>query len=136
MRALAFAVLLMGCATAQSVPPPARVAGCWADRTQFSSSTMRWRAAADGALRGELREAPSNGEPTNRAFVLRAQGEAWEVCDAAPDGACWAVAQEANGSLEGGRAFIDRYRDRLHFSIVDNAGRNLVRFVGESAPCS
>lgn len=132
MRALAFAVLLMGCATAQPGPPSDRVAGCWADSAAMT--TLRWRADAEGRVVGELRETPVNGTASTRNFVLSQAGEAWQVCDASGQ-PCWTVAQTRDGSLEGGRAFIDRYRNRLHFSIVDADGRSVARFVGEGAPC-
>ena len=134
MRAIALALLLMGCATAQSGPPSDRLAGCWADTTQGGVSTLRWRPDPEGRLLGELRETPVNGAPWTGNFILRQAGEIWQVCDVSGQ-PCWTVAETREGSMEGGRAFIDRYRDRLHFSIVGADGRSVARFVGESAPC-
>lgn len=138
MRFAAFAFLLTACTTAgQVLSPPERVLGCWADRNGAAHSVMRWRAGeAPGSAAGEFISQSATPESRPRFLALKPNGAGWTLCDTTEGGACWAVAQGESGSLEGGRAFIDRHHDRLSFSVVGADGRDLLRFVGESEACS
>ena len=137
MRFAALALLLSACATSQALSPPERVLGCWVERSELVTTTLNWSAGAEaGRVSGQL--TTRNARETV-SLPLRLSGDeqnGWQVCGIPARDSCFVVAQGASGSLEGGRAFIDRYGERLHLSIVDGNGGDLVRFVGESAACS
>lgn len=125
MRAFIVLLMLSGCATVFSAPPSERVAGCWIERTGGAATTMRWFASPSqaGALNGQLlRYAVDGAEPEARAFTLAQAEEGWRLCRVGDGEICWPVAEGRGGSLEGGRAFIDRFGERLRISVLDGAG--------------
>lgn len=138
MRALVLAFLLAGCLTSTNarLDPGQRVAGCWLGRTPDGVATMRWSADASvaGQLNGERTLSSSNAAPVRYTLGPRDQG--WQFCQIGEGGQCWAVAQGQSGTLEGGRAFIDRYRLRLRIGIVDPEGRERQVFDGMNQRCT
>jgi hypothetical protein len=131
MRALLAALLLTACATAAPEGTPAqRAAGCWIDRNSAGGAvTMRWLpdAARSGALRGVRNSYGASGTTRSEEYRLEQRDNAWIMCQIEVAGErCWQVAEGQGGSLEGGRAFIDTYGDRLRISVVDAGGERLV----------
>jgi hypothetical protein len=83
-----------------------------------------------------VRNDPRIGAPTRYRLGVRGDGQ--EFCELAPDGdvsQCWAVAEGEGGSLEGGRAFIDRHGDRLTIEILGGPANRLI-FQGGRRRCS
>lgn len=134
MRAFVACLLVAACATLPT--PDERVRGCWIDRDDFSTVTMRWLPdrEAPGALQGDWLEYRRNGETQPREYALEPRGEGWALCLRGGGAACWQVAQGDGGSLEGGRAFIDAGRDRLRIA-VHSGGREEVIFEGRRDGC-
>lgn len=131
-------MLVMACATTPETPP-ARVAGCWIDRADTVTTTMRWLPdqARPGVLTGDLLEYPQNGTQGRRArYTLEPTAEGWNMCShwqEAP--VCRQVAQGETGSLEGGRVFIDAYRERLRIAFVEEDGYQEIIFEGRRDGC-
>jgi hypothetical protein len=101
---------------------------------------MRWRQGETPELFvGELIEYRAGGANRRSRYSLAPEGAGWKLCEtigeANGEGACWAVAESETGSLDGGRAFIDRYRDRLHVAVVGADGRHVLRFTGQREIC-
>jgi hypothetical protein len=119
-------LLLAACATAPDRTPEQRVAGCWIDRNPSGAvTTMRWlgHPQRTGALRGAKVNYGVSGPAVREEYVLEQRIGAWTLCQVEADGErCWQVAQGESGSLEGGRAFIDAFSDRLRISVVDASG--------------
>lgn len=135
--AAALALLIAGCATTPEAPAE-RVAGCWIQRDSWGAVTMRWLpdAGRPGALRGELLTYRS-GEPTRASYSLESSEIGASLCQLGDDGAatrCWQVAEGEGGSLEDGRAFIDRYGGRLRITIIGD-GPDRVIFSGARDGC-
>jgi hypothetical protein len=129
MRAFIALVFLSGCATLFEEPPPQRVAGCWIERTGSAAVTMRWLPSAErpGFLRGDwLRYENTSAATEAQTYTLEARGEDWALCRAGEPATCWGVAAGRGGSLEGGRAFIDQYGERLRISVIDGSGESEV----------
>lgn len=130
MRALIAALLVTACATAAPEGSPAqRVAGCWIDRTVGGAVTMRWLPDPQraGALRGSRTTYGASGTNRNEEYRLEQRGEAWTMCQVEAAGEqCWQVAEGQGGSLEGGRAFLDTYGDRIRISVVDAGGERVI----------
>ncbi len=140
MRSVLVSLLLAACATAAAPPPDQRVAGCWIDRGQNKTVTMRWlRGDTAGVLIGDRLEYGRTGAPgPHQRFSLAPRGEAHALCElnaAGESGQCWDVAQGESGSLEGGRVFIDRHREHLRIAIVGGPGENRVLFEGQQDGC-
>jgi hypothetical protein len=98
--------------------------------------TMRWFADAErpGALRGD-KLVYGGSAPQRERYRLEPRGETWSLCQLEAAGErCWQVAQGEEGSLEGGRAFIDTHGDRLRISIVGD-GADRVVFQGNRDGC-
>ncbi len=98
---------------------------------------MRWAPdPAQPELMLGVRNDPRGGAPTR--FRLGVGGQGQEFCELGPGSAvnqCWVVAEGDGGSLEGGRAFIDRDGDRLTIEIMGGAANRLV-FQGNRRRCS
>lgn len=128
MRAVFALLFLAACATA-SGSPAERVAGCWISRGEQGATTMRWLpdASRPGALQGDKLAYESAGAQQAERYRLEPRGEGWALCQIETGGErCWQVAQGDEGSLEGGRAFIDAHREGLRISIVgDGAERTI-----------
>ena len=140
MRSALLAVLLAACATTPVSAPPDRVAGCWIDRGQSRTLTLRWqRPDAAGILRGDLLEYGVSGTIGRRArYALAPQDQGWAFCVVSPAGEnsqCWQVAEGESGSLEGGRVFIDRHRENLRIAVVGAPGRSFEVFEGQQDGC-
>lgn len=139
MRAAFIAIFLAACATTPpTIESLARdVAGCWINRASGQVSRMNWQADTSGGLAGELVEyAEGAAVSTRTRYTLSPAQNGWRLCDVDVAGQpCWQVAQGNTGSLEGGRAFIDRFGDRLRIGVVaaDGAERNI--FEGLRAGC-
>lgn len=135
MRALAALLLLSACATTP-VSPPERLAGCWIERSNVGGAvTMRWLPDAAGGLRGDLLRYSTSGTSSRARYGLRPQPDGgYLLCRMGADDTCWRVAQGDGGSLEGGRAFIDSYGDRLRISVIDANGQRVI-FQGRRDGC-
>lgn len=139
MRALLVCLFVAACATVPTSPPE-RVAGCWVNR-DVGMQSMRWWADSSrpGAWRGVKLEYRPVGGPTRTQYSLDPSGEGYAVCELDADGSaavrCWQVAQGLEGSLEGGRVFIDLHGDRLRIAIVGD-GPERVIFNGRRDRCA
>jgi hypothetical protein len=134
MRVVCASLLLAGCVTASALNPGERVIGCW--RNNDAAVAMTWGPDAAGGFIGVV---SPDGEAGPRRYNLRDSAEAWTLCerDAAgvTDAQCWPVAQGQGGSLQGGRAFIDRQGERLHIAVADGQSQRII-FAGRRAPCT
>jgi hypothetical protein len=137
MRAVVFAVSLAACATAPISADNFGLIGCWAHRADARTEAMNWRADAAGGLQGELISfAPGEASAPRNHFTLAQIQDGWRLCEtSAADQPCWQVAHERTGSLAGGRAFIDRFDDRLRIGVVDADGAERKIFEGERQAC-
>jgi hypothetical protein len=137
MRYLAL-LLLAGCATIGGETPASRVAGCWIQRdASGGAATMRWLADAQrpGALAGDKLVYAADGGTQSERYRLEPRRDTWALCQIEEAGErCWQVAQGEEGSLEGGRAFIDAHRESLRISIVGD-GADRVVFEGARDGC-
>lgn len=129
MRYLAL-LLVAACATISGETPASRVAGCWIQRDSTGgAATIRWLGDAEraGALRGDKLVYGADGATQAERYRLEPRGEAWALCQIEDAGErCWQVAQGEEGSLEGGRAFIDAHREELRITVVgDGADRTV-----------
>lgn len=136
MRFLLAALVLASCATdASTLAPDQRLRGCWIDRGAGVATTMRWLPdpANPAALAGWRRRYPGNAA---EAYTLTHEGEGWQFCEInAPGGRqCWRVAEGEEGSLDGGRAFIDAHADRLRISVLGAGPEHLI-FQGHRDGC-
>jgi hypothetical protein len=137
MRAALFAFVLAACATA---PPSAdnfaRLSGCWGDRDGPQNARMIWRENA-GNFEGVLDTSVTGAALLDQTRFTLSQGEmGWRLCEASEEGApCWQVAHESTGSLAGGRAFIDRFGDRLRIGVIAPDGAERKIFEGEREVC-
>lgn len=137
MRVLLALLLTAACATVSAETPATRVAGCWIARDATSgATTMRWLpdAARPGALRGD-KLIYADGGTQNETYRLEPNGDVWSLCQIESAGErCWRVAEGQEGSLEGGRAFIDVHREGLRISIMGD-GADRVVFQGARDGC-
>ena len=135
MRAFLLLCLAAACATVAPASPGGRVAGCWIARDDAGGAqTMRWLPDADrpGALRGEKSVMSAS---VNELYRLEASGDVWSLCQIETAGErCWRVAEGREGSLEGGRAFIDAHHETLRISVVGD-GADRVIFEGARDGC-
>lgn len=132
MRVLATLLLAAACATAPAATPPERIAGCWISRANPENvMTMRWLRdpATPGALAGHV-----NTMTSSTPYRLEPRGAEWALCEAQAGGACWTVAQGEEGSLEGGRAFIDAHDEYVRLSVVDDGAEREI-FQGARDGC-
>lgn len=138
MRVLPALVAVAGCATASMSSPAQRVAGCWIAREDAgAATTMRWLtdAARPGALAGETLVYGPQGATQVERYRLEPRGENWALCQIESAGErCWQVAQDEEGSLEGGRAFIDSHREALRISVVGDGSERVI-FEGQRDGC-
>lgn len=99
---------------------------------------MRWLPDREraGALLGDRLHYRTSG-PVRTRYSLEPSADGFALCEldnANTATRCWQVAQGEGGSLEGGRAFIDAYGDRLRITIVgDGADRTV--FQGRRDGC-
>jgi hypothetical protein len=129
------ATLLIGCVTTSAPPPPERVAGCWISGS-VDAMTLNWTPdqQTPGSLTGVRRHVrDTTGQETQSYRLTPAEG-GWQLCDEAAGGRCWRVAEGDEGSLEGGRAFIDQHGDRLRIAVLGD-GPEQVIFVGRRQTC-
>lgn len=137
MRALPALLLAAACATVAPSSPGGRVAGCWIARDEAGGAAiMRWLpdTTRPGALRGE-KSVTSGGASAHELYRLEASGDVWSLCQIEAAGErCWRVAEDEEGSLEGGRAFIDAHHEALRISIVGD-GADRVVFDGARDGC-
>jgi hypothetical protein len=139
MRILLALVLTAACATVSGGSPAARAAGCWIDRDGAGgATTMRWLTdvTRPGALSGEKAVTNGNGAVSARErYRLEPRGETWALCQIETAGErCWQVAEGEEGSLEGGRAFLDAHHDMLRISIMGD-GDDRILFQGLRDGC-
>jgi hypothetical protein len=140
VRAFAALLLLGACATAAPAPlPPAeRLAGCWIDRTGENAVTMRWLAdvARPGVLEGRLIEYAADPAQNRTArYTLEPREEHQVMCSHwQPEPICWKVAEGEEGSLEGGRVFIDASQEGLRIAVF-SGGIEEVIFEGRRDGC-
>lgn len=136
MRALWTALLLGACATTPA-PPPERLAGCWINR-DAGAVTMRWLPdrSRPGVLRGHRASYGAVGVNNSRRFTLEPRDNHWVLCETfeGAEARCWRVAQGESGSLEGGRAFVDRHGDRLRIAILGDGDEQVI-FQGRRDGC-
>lgn len=139
MRLIAALLLLGACATAAPpTTPPARVAGCWIDRESEHPVTMRWLPdrGRPGVLEGNLLEYRPNPEENRAArYTLEPREGHHVMCShwqAEP--ICWKVAEGQEGSLEGGRVFIDASEERLRISVMSEGVEDVI-FEGRRDGC-
>jgi hypothetical protein len=77
------------------------------------------------------------GSPVGTRYTLEPSEQGHSLCELDASGAariCWVVARGEGGSLEGGRAFIDSYGDRLRISIVGDGPERII-FHGRRDGC-
>lgn len=138
MRTLFALVFVAACATVYAPSPASRVAGCWIDRNEHAVTTMRWFGdeMRPGALRGDLLLYPEGAEtPQAEIYRLEPRGQNWALCQVEAVGErCWQVAEGAEGSLAGGRAFIDAHSESLRITIMGD-GDDRVIFQGARDGC-
>lgn len=139
MRFLLAGLLVAACATTSDLPPPERLVGCWSSNDGLSTR-MRWSApdaANPNSLRGR-RTALRLGSTERRFYALDPDGAGFVFCELDDEhgasGRCFQVAQGQEGSLEGGRAFIDLAGARLRVSIAGD-GPERVIFSGQRERC-
>ncbi len=132
MRALIACVALAACATASSMTPAQRVAGCWVG---WDATVMRW---SEDLARPGLFVGSKTGSGATEIYGLDAVNGDWRLCQGreGPSGGarCWGVAQGEAGSLEGGRAFIDGGGDALRIAVIGD-GPERVIFQGRRQRC-
>jgi hypothetical protein len=138
MRVLFALLLTAACATTLAGQPGERVAGCWIQRDgSGGATTMRWLpdAARPGSLRGDRLVYSGAGATQNETYRLEPNGETWTLCQIEAAGErCWQVAMDDEGSLEGGRAFIDTHAEDLRITVVGD-GQDRVIFQGARDGC-
>lgn len=138
MRALFALLLTAACATVAGETPASRVAGCWIARDDAGgATTMRWLPDPQrpGALQGDRLVYAGSGATESERYRLQASGQTWSLCQIETAGErCWQVAEGNEGSLEGGRAFIDAHREDLRITIVGD-GADRVVFQGARDGC-
>lgn len=132
MKVFATLLLAAACATTPAPTPPERIFGCWISRAN-PENVMMMRflrdASAPGVLNGHVSTMTSS-----TPYRLEPRGAEWALCEAQAGGACWTVAQGDEGSLEGGRAFIDAHDDYVRLSVV-NGGAEREIFQGARDGC-
>lgn len=137
MRAILALLFTAACATTSAATPATRVAGCWIQRDAASgATTMRWLPDRQrpGTLTGDKLTYAGGGTQSER-YRLEPNGETWSLCQIESGGErCWQVAEGNEGSLEGGRAFIDAHREELRITIVGD-GADRVVFQGARDGC-
>jgi hypothetical protein len=129
-------LLLAACATAPA-PPADRVAGCWIDDARMT--TMRWLPDRErtGVLVGEWAAIGPGADASHKRYELQSLTPTPRLCELSATheaDRCWVVAEGQGGSLEGGRAFVDAYRDRVRISVVGD-GPERVIFHGRRDGC-
>lgn len=141
MRLAVFIVLLAACATAPAaaVTPPERVRGCWIERgADGVTTTMRWLpdASRPGVLEGHLLEYRPEANRTARYSLEPRDGGHFFMCShwRYDDQTCWKVAQGEEGSLEGGRVFIDASDEGLRIAVVSDGLEDVI-FEGRRDGC-
>lgn len=138
MRALFALLLAAACATIADETPASRVAGCWIARdVSTGTTTMRWipDPQRPSALQGDRLVYAGNGATESERYRLESSGVTWSLCQIEAAGErCWQVAQGEEGSLEGGRAFIDSHGENLRITIVGD-GADRVVFQGARDGC-
>ncbi len=90
---------------------------------------MRWFADQHhaGALHGDKLVYSAEGPGENAQYRLEPRGESWTLCQLEAAGErCWQVAQGQEGSLEGGRAFIDAHGENLRIAILGDGAERIV----------
>jgi hypothetical protein len=138
MRALFALLLTAACATVSAETPAARVAGCWIARDgSGGATTMRWLRDTQrpSALNGDRLVYNADGATQSERYRLEPSGELWSLCQIEAAGErCWQVAEGEEGSLEGGRAFIDAHGENLRITIVGDGADRIV-FQGARDGC-
>jgi hypothetical protein len=138
MKAFLALIFVAACATTAAETPAARVAGCWIARDGAGgATTMRWLRdpARAGALLGDKLVYRAGGATQSQRYRLEPRGADWALCQIEAAGErCWRVAEDEEGSLDGGRAFLDAHRENLRISIVGD-GADRVVFQGARDGC-
>lgn len=138
MRVFIALLLTAACATFEPPTPDSRVAGCWISRDDAgSATTMRWLPdpARPGALRGDKLAYTPEGAGQSEQYRLEPIGAQWSFCQIEAAGErCWSVAEGEEGSLEGGRAFIDAHHESLRISVIGDGADRIV-FEGARDGC-
>jgi hypothetical protein len=139
MRFAAVLLFLSACATASAPAPPERLAGCWIDRESDDlTTTMRWlpdRARPD-VLEGNLLEYSRNtSENRSSRYTLEPREDHHVMCSHwQEEPVCWKVAEGEEGSLEGGRVFIDAGEQRLRIAVLSDGVEDVI-FEGQRDGC-
>lgn len=138
-RAVAFLLLLGACATSAPDSSPAeQVRGCWINR-DVGATTMRWlpdRTRPD-VLAGAKLVYRQAGAPVSTRYTLEPSEQGHSLCELGADGAatqCWRVARGEDGSLKGGRAFIDTHGERLRIAVIGDEPERVI-FQGRRDGC-
>lgn len=135
MRMTFACLALAACAIAPAPTPAARLVGCWVAQRPITL-VMDWAPdPAQPEVMIGVRSDPARGESTRFSLAPSDQGPVF--CELGPSDAnqrCWGVAEGEGGSLEGGRAFIDRHGERLTIEIL-GASPSLIVFQGHSRRC-
>jgi hypothetical protein len=132
MRIVAITLLLAACATS-ALSPAERLSGCWSDRARGVS--MRW---TPDATHPEVSNGVLIASERLSRFVITPSDEDVVLCELEPDLSasrqCWTVAVGEGGSLEGGRAFVDRHGERLSVEVLGDGPRREL-FRGRRVTC-
>jgi hypothetical protein len=134
--------LVAACATTNLGSPHRTVRGCWIDRAEATTTTMRWLPDRDGLppnLIGETRvyhQGDGVGGPRDRSrYRLELRGKGWVFCALdSPDARCWPVSGVPSGPLTPGRVAVQGSREHLHITLIaDDTVEDI--FVGRRDGC-
>lgn len=138
MKMLFALLFVAACATTSAGRPAARVAGCWIARDGAGgATTMRWLpdATRAGALLGDKLVYAGGGAARSERYRLEPRGDGWTLCQIEAAGErCWRVAEGEEGSLDGGRAFLDAHGENLRITVIGD-GADRVVFQGARDGC-
>ncbi|OQW59017.1 MAG: hypothetical protein A4S17_02950 [Proteobacteria bacterium HN_bin10] len=138
-NAVFLVVLVAACASAPSQRAPAeQLRGCWINR-DAGATTMRWLPDRDrpDVLAGVRHIYRQVGAPVVTRYTLEPSEEGSSICEIGDDGAatkCWRVARGDNGSLEGGRVFVDTHGEALRITVIGDGPERTI-FQGRRDGC-
>jgi hypothetical protein len=117
--------LLAACATSAGAPDRI-VRGCWIDRTETVSTTMRWLPDRNNPARlvGETLTYGPEGPAGGARYSLERRGAGWVFCAAGAPGAapapCWPVSGAPGRPVEPGRVAVQGSGEHLHITRIAN----------------
>jgi hypothetical protein len=119
--------LLAACVTSAVGAPDRIVRGCWIDRTETVSTTMRWLPDRNNpaTLVGETLTYGAEGPAGGTRYSLERRGEGWVLCRldagvAPPSVPCWPVSGAPGGPVEPGRVVVQGSGEHLHITRIAN----------------